>query len=174
MWILAWVAIVFLVVLDQLFKYWASVSLQPIGTASFIHFGNFDILGLRYLENSGAVFGSFAGMRWVLVGVTAVLIIACIIGLIRYPHRSKWLSVGLVLVIAGGIGNLIDRLFRGGLVIDYLEIRLFHFAIFNFADCCVVVGVIMLLAYFLFADTISKHKAKKKEAITEKMEEDNA
>ena len=52
--------------------------------------------------------------------------------------------------MAGGIGNLIDRIFRGGDVVDYLDIRLFHFAVFNFADCCICIGVFLILLYMLF------------------------
>ena len=54
-----------------------------------------------------------------------------------------------VLVISGGIGNLIDRI-RIGYVVDYIEVRLFRFAIFNFADICVTVGIVLLLIYILF------------------------
>lgn len=67
------------------------------------------------------------------------------------------------LILAGGIGNLIDRLFRGGSVIDYLDVRLFSFAVFNFADCCVVVGVILFAIYLFFFDG-KKKSAEQKEA----------
>ncbi len=170
--LVSWIIVVVLVVADQLLKYWAVTALEPVGSKPFFHIGDTDIIGLHYLENDGAVFGSFSGARWILVAITAVLILACAIGLIRYPKRSKWLSAGLILVIAGGVGNLIDRLFRGGLVVDYIEVRLFHFAIFNFADCCVVVGVILLLAYFLFADTWKKHKQKQLETLENSSEID--
>lgn len=55
-------------------------------------------------------------------------------------------------VIAGGIANLIDRI-RLGYVVDYLEVRLFNFAIFNFADICVVLGAICLVIYVIFFDS---------------------
>jgi signal peptidase II len=150
--IVAFVVAAILVGIDQLIKLWAVNILQEQGTIPFLHIGDFKILDLTYLENSGAVFGSFAGMRWLLIGVTSILIAVCAWGLVRYYQRSRLLCVSLVLILAGGIGNLIDRLFRGGLVVDYLEVKLFDFAIFNFADCCVVIGMVLFLFYILFVD----------------------
>lgn len=152
MLIVSLIAAALLVGIDQLIKLWAVGSLQQKGSIPFIHIGDFEVLDLTYLENSGAVFGSFAGMRWLLVGVTSVMLIACLWGLIRYHKRSKLMDISLTLILAGGIGNLIDRLFRGGLVIDYLEVKFFDFAIFNFADCCVVIGIGLFIFYILFID----------------------
>ena len=64
------------------------------------------------------------------------------------------------MVISGGIGNLIDRV-RIGYVVDYIEVRLFRFAIFNFADICVTVGIALLMVYVLFFH--EKNEAKKGE-----------
>lgn len=55
-----------------------------------------------------------------------------------------------MLVIGGALGNMYDRIFRGGAVVDYLDVQLFDFAIFNFADCCVCIGTAMLFVYILF------------------------
>ena len=63
--------------------------------------------------------------------------------------------ISIVLIIAGGAGNLFDRIFRG-FVVDYFEVKLFNFAVFNFADCCVVIGAIMLLFYTIFLDKTKK------------------
>ncbi|MGN0592955.1 MAG: signal peptidase II [Ruminococcus sp.] len=153
MLIVALIAVAVLVGADQLIKLWAVNVLQEKGSIPFLHIGDFQILDLTYLENSGAVFGSFSGMRWLLIAVTSILMAVCVWGLIRYHQRSKLLSLSLVLILAGGLGNLIDRLFRGGLVVDYLEVKLFDFAIFNFADCCVVVGIVLFIFYILFVDT---------------------
>ncbi len=64
------------------------------------------------------------------------------------------------LIIGGGIGNLLDRVGQG-FVVDYLHITIVDFAVFNFADCCVVIGTILLVAYFVFFD--KKDKAEKTE-----------
>lgn len=171
MLIFAIVTVAVLVGADQLIKLWAVNVLQEKGTMPFLHIGDFKILDLTYLENSGAVFGSFAGMRWLLIGVTSIMLIACIWGLFRYRERSRMLSTSLILILAGGIGNLIDRLFRGGLVVDYFEVKFFKFAIFNFADCCVVVGIFLFIFYLLFVDPrIEKRKKAEAEAAASQKE----
>ena len=152
MLIAAIIGIVLLTVIDQLLKYWAVQVLQPVGTMPFLRIGDLKIMDLTYLENDGAVFSSFAGMRWLLVGVTSILMAFCFYWLIRHGKKSKLLTASLTLIIAGGIGNLIDRLFRSGLVVDYLECKLFRFAVFNFADCCVVIGVILFALYFFLIE----------------------
>lgn len=143
---------------DQLVKYWAVTSLQPKGSIDFIHFGSFRIIDLTYLENDGALFGSMSGQRWFLIGFTAIVIIAGIIVFIKTLNRSKVLSTALALFIAGGIGNLIDRI-RLGYVIDMFEIKLFRFAIFNVADICVVFAVALLFIYIIFIDSKTEKKS---------------
>lgn len=145
-------AVIFLVSADQLIKIWAIENLKGTEPVQFIKIGNTEILNLNYLENNGAVFGSFSGMRYMLIGVTAVMIAVCTYIMVKNCKKSKFLSVSLALVISGGLGNIIDRIFRNGKVVDYFEIRLFDFAIFNLADCCVVIGVILLMIYVLFID----------------------
>ncbi len=172
MLIFSLIAVAVLIGADQLIKLWAVGSLQEKGSVPFIHIGDFEILDLTYLENSGAVFGSFAGMRWLLIGVTSLMLIVCAWGLVKYNSRSKVLTSSLILILAGGIGNLIDRIFRGGLVIDYLEVKLFDFAIFNFADCCVVIGIAMFILYILVID--SKIAAKEKAAKDAEVQKENA
>ncbi len=160
--ILAWILVILLTILDQLIKYWAVHTLQSVGTMEFLHIGDLKILDLTYLENDGAVFSSFSGMRWFLIGFTSILMIICAYWLTRHGKRSKLLTASLTLILAGGFGNLIDRIFRGGLVVDYLEVKLFHFAVFNFADCCVVIGVI-LFAFFYFLIEPKLHREQEKE-----------
>lgn len=92
--------------------------------------------------------------------------IFCIYYLIK--HKKELLTViSMTLIISGGFGNIIDRLFRGGLVVDYLDVQLFDFAIFNFADCCVVVGVVLLLIQILFFDKSTSQKNKNESVQTD-------
>ncbi len=161
MLILSCIIIVLLVGADQLIKYWAVHNLQGQDSISFLHIGNREILNLTYLENGGAAFSSFSGKRWFLIIVTVLLMVACAVVLVKYRNRSKLLPISAALILAGGIGNLIDRIFRGGLVVDYFEVRLFHFAVFNFADCCVVIGVILFAIYMLFFDEKQRASSKK-------------
>ncbi|MEG1994096.1 MAG: signal peptidase II, partial [Oscillospiraceae bacterium] len=69
--------------------------------------------------------------------------------------QNKCLIISLVLIISGGVGNLIDRI-RLGFVVDYLDFRLINFPVFNFADCCVVIGTALVLIYVFFIEPKEK------------------
>lgn len=108
------------------------------------------ILNLNRIEpNSGAAFGILAGKTWFLIAVTGIIMIVCIAMLIRKTFESKWMFWSLCLVLAGGMGNMIDRLLRNGNVIDFLEFGFIDFPVFNIADCAVCVGAGMILVYFM-------------------------
>ena len=161
--IISFASIAVLTGADQLIKLWAIDNLKGQPSMEFISIGSHKILNLTYLENSGAVFGSFAGMRWLLLAVTSGLMVFCCWYLIR--HKKEILTlISMTLIISGGIGNIIDRLFRDGKVVDYFDVKFMKFAIFNFADVCVVVGVILLLIQIIFTDFIKKKPAEKKDA----------
>ena len=155
MLIIAFGAIALLTGADQIIKVWAIDNLKGQPSKEFISFGNTKILNLTYLENDGAVFGSFGGMRWVLICVTAALMAFCIYYMIKNKKEILTL-VSMTLIISGGMGNIIDRLFRGGRVVDYFDVQFMNFAVFNFADCCVVVGVIILLIQIIVLDFVKK------------------
>lgn len=149
--VISFIAMALLTGTDQAIKYWAVENLKGRGSKEFLSLGNLDIMQLTYLENDGAMFGSFSGMRWILIAVTAALMVFCIYYMVK--HKSeKLLVASMTLIVSGGVGNIIDRLFRGGKVVDYLDLQLFDFAIFNFADCCVTVGAAALLIYIIFLD----------------------
>jgi len=156
------ILMILLIGADQLVKYWASTSLREIGSMEFIRLGDTKIIDLTYLENRGAIFGSMAGQKWFLIGFTSIVIIAAVIAFIKTRKRSKLLSFSLALLIAGGIGNIIDRI-RLGYVVDMIEIKLFRFAIFNVADICVTVAVFLIVIYMLFIDGRKDAKAGKAE-----------
>lgn len=164
--IVAFAAILLLTGADQLIKLWVVDNLKNADSREFLKIGRLDIMHLTYLENDGAVFGSFSGMRWVLVGVTAVLMAFCIFYMIKH-RRDKLLVVCMTLIVSGGLGNIIDRIFRHGIVVDYLDLQLFNFAVFNFADCCVTIGAVLLLVYIVFFDKSSKKTVEKRAAENE-------
>ncbi|MCC8135326.1 MAG: signal peptidase II [Ruminococcus sp.] len=161
--------IIALIGADQAVKYWAVAELKPKGTMEFIHFGDFKIFDLTYLENDGAIFGSMSGKRWFLIGFTAIVVAAGIVILFKLRKRSKLLNCAVVLLIAGGIGNLIDR-FCFGFVVDLFELKLFNFAIFNVADIYVTFAVILMVIYVLFVDGKIEKKLKSTQAEAEKNE----
>lgn len=137
-----------LVLIDQLIKLWVLASLKPVGSITVIS----NLFDLTYVENPGAAFGILKGETVFLsVIVTAVLLVA-VIALLSGKITSKFLIWSIALVIAGGFGNLIDRVARG-FVVDYLDFSaLFGFPVFNFADCCVVLGTIMILIHMLILE----------------------
>jgi len=158
--IIAAIAIILLVGIDQVIKIWAVAELKPVGEMEFLQIGSLDIMHLTYVENTGSAFGSLAGHRWLLLAVTVLGIGICTYILVRHARKKPFLFWSLVLVVAGALGNMYDRLFRGGAVVDYLDVQLFEFAVFNFADCCVCIGTAMLFVYILFfMDKQPKKKA---------------
>ncbi len=102
------------------------------------------ILGWRYAENTGAAFSALAGSGILLILLTAALIAAAIVWYLRHLKCNRWLAAGVTLIIAGGLGNLYDRLTLG-YVIDFIEVLFVKFAIFNVADVAVVCGTICLI-----------------------------
>ena len=98
-------------------------------------------------------------MRIFLIVFTSIFIIAGLYLVITRKIKRPALLWSVNLIIAGGLGNLIDRVFRS-YVIDYFEVKLFRFAVFNFADCCIVIGAIIMVILFIFFD-----KSEKKEKV---------
>lgn len=149
--IISLIAVVILIIVDQLIKHWAVTALMPVGTMDFIKFGDLEILGLTYVQNDGAAFSSFSGAKIFLIVLTSIMIVGLIIFALRDKQKHPFMMLSTAAVIAGGIGNLIDRI-RLGYVIDYIDVKLFDFAIFNFADICVVLGAICLVIYVCFIE----------------------
>ena len=146
-----------LVGLDQLFKFLAVEYLSPIESYPIWD----GVLRLTYVENPGAAFGIFAGKAILLTGVTGVLILALTVLLLWGKIKSTYLMWCVGLIIGGGIGNLIDRIAMQ-YVVDYIHVELFNFAVFNFADCCVVIGTVLIIVYFLFIEGRKGNRGKEK------------
>ncbi len=143
-----------LVGVDALIKNWAATSLKPVGSIDLIP----DVLSLHYHENFGAAFGILQQKRFFLVAVTAVVLLVLAGAILLRKVRGPLLLTSLGLIIAGGAGNLVDRV-RLGYVIDYIYFEPINFPIFNFADCCVVCGTVLLAFYLLFIDGRQGKKA---------------
>ena len=138
---------VVLIVVDQLIKSWAFVDLQAIGTIPLIQ----DVLHLTYSENRGAAFSILYGKTELLMIVNSLLILFLLYLLISKKLTHPLAVFSTTLIISGGIGNMIDRVIReGSFVVDYIDFRLINFAIFNFADICVVGGVGLMMLYTIF------------------------
>lgn len=140
---------VVLVIIDQLIKNWAFTELQAIGTIPLIQ----DVLHLTYSENRGAAFSILYGKTELLMIVNTILLLVLLYLLLSKKLTHPLAVFSTTLIISGGIGNMIDRLIReGSFVVDYIDFRLINFAIFNFADICVVGGTALLLLYMIFFD----------------------
>lgn len=148
----------FLVIIDQIIKYWVLENL--VGSSSIVVIPG--LLQLTYVENRGAAFGIFQGKVGILSILTLAVIVIAIVMLLMGKFKSGLNLWSIGLIIAGGTGNLIDRIFRN-FVVDYLDISpWFHFPVFNFADCCVVVGTILLMIYLLFFEDKEKKNTSQK------------
>ena len=144
--IIALAAIALLVAADQITKM-LIFSHFEVGESTHIIGG---LLDFTYVRNRGAAFGMLSDQRWIfLVLTTAIIVGICWLwfrGLI--DHVTGRISA--VLIVAGGIGNMIDRIALG-YVVDFIDISpLFDFAVFNVADCCVTVGAVIMAVYVLF------------------------
>ncbi len=153
-----------LTVADQLIKLWAIANLKGQAARPFLPIGSFDWMHLRYLENDGAAFSMLSGSRLFLIVFPIVMITGCFYAMRRLGREHKWVYPALTLIAAGGMGNLIDRIFRGGAVVDYLDLQLFRFAVFNFADCCVTVGVVLMCIGIIFLEKEVPEAKKLKDA----------
>ena len=144
---------VVLIAVDQIVKNWAAETLIK-GDITIID----KVLYLNYAENTGVAFSMFSDNRWILVGVTSLMLIAVLAFFLSGKVTVKLEVFSLSLLLAGGVGNLIDRISLG-YVIDYIDVRIINFAIFNFADICICVGALLLCVAVYFSD--KKEKAEK-------------
>lgn len=110
-----------------------------------------DVLEFDYLENRGVAFGMMQNQKWFILLTTFILLSVVLFVLFRLPEGKKFTVLHFVLsaIIAGGIGNMIDRL-RLGYVIDFISFVLIDFPTFNVADCYIVCATIVLFIMFVF------------------------
>lgn len=143
-----------LIGIDQWTKYLAVTHIKGNGVVSFIP----HVLQLRYIENTGGAFSFMEDSVIFFSVVTSLFLIGLTIAYIWYNYKHEKVSfiyhAVFVLVLAGGIGNLIDRIALG-YVVDFLEFAFFNFPIFNVADIYVTTVMIALVCY-LINDEIKK------------------
>lgn len=156
-----------LVVLDRRIKVWVVEEFALHESREWLKIGDLDIMHLTYVLNSGAAFSSFSGRRMMLILIPVVLTILCLFGLLYFSRLSKLSVIGVTMVLGGGVGNLIDRLFNGGEVIDYFDLQLFDFAVFNFADVCICVGVALVAVYLIILEPVALKRTETKSSAEE-------
>ena len=142
-----------LVAVDQLVKYLVLQNIPLGGHVPFIP----HLVELTYVQNTGAAFALFEEHTWLLAFVSLAMSVVLIIALWKGFFRHPLGRLTLTLLLAGAVGNLIDRAFRG-FVVDMFNLLFMNFAVFNVADICVVVGGIAAALYYLFlADKLEPH-----------------
>lgn len=149
-------SIAVLVSLDQIIKLLVIKYLEPIGSLPLID----GFIQLNYAENTGAAFGSFSGYTWILSIFTLVVIVVGLVYILKGKVKFGVEYVCITLILAGGLGNLIDRISRG-FVVDYIEPLFIDFAIFNFADILVTCSAVVLIIWMIYG--IYKDVKKEKE-----------
>lgn len=148
------------VILDQVSKA-IVIATVPIGHRITAIPG---ILNITHIKNLGAAWGMLSGARWIFIIISIAAIIILPIILYKYRKLHFLFGFSMSLIIGGAIGNIIDRLFSGNGVTDFIEFAFVNFPIFNVADICVTVGAVMMFIYLVFIDkTFFMTKDSKKE-----------
>jgi len=144
-----------LIILDQLTKHLADVFISYGSSVKIIPF--FNSFNLTNVHNTGVAFSMFQGKNFFFTVFTAVFLAA--IGFWLYKNRAKLSTIqkyAFALILAGGFGNLIDRIFRGA-VIDFLDfgINTLRWPAFNIADSCVCIAAGLILVEIIMASKVS-------------------
>lgn len=155
--VLAIIGAAVLVFIDQLLKLLVVNTIKIGGPVTVLD----PLLRFVYVENKGAAFGMLENQRWIFITLTAVVMVVLIVVLFRAKNRSKLFFVSLALIIGGGIGNLIDRIFLG-YVVDYIQLSFFP-PVCNFADYCITFGTVLLVVYLFFVSDFFKNIHEKEE-----------
>lgn len=136
-----WLILVVALIADQGSKWLAQTRLSLVDTVPLLQ----GVLHLTYARNTGAAFSILKNQQMLLIGVTSAAMLGLGIWLMRLipAPGNTGLKVSLMMILAGGIGNLIDRV-RLNYVIDMIDFRLINYPIFNIADCLIVVGTVLL------------------------------
>ncbi len=153
--------IIALVGLDQYTKYLATTYLEPVGTMPFI-----PGLELTYVVNDGVAFSLFSGSSLFVIIIPSITLVILLVLLFLNKLGGGMFDICFVIIIAGGIGNIIDRLLYGH-VVDFFNFTFIDFAVFNVADTFITVGVALYAVIFVLSEIkakkISKHGAENKD-----------
>lgn len=151
---------VLVLILDQAVKYWTTLNVAVDETVSFIP----GFIQLTNLHNTGAAYGLLEGMRWLFIVLTIVFTVAVIYMLSKNVIKGKFGRWTILLVMAGGIGNCIDRIINGYVVDmfqfdlpDWFPIFNSSYPVFNVSDMCISVCGVLFCIWLIF------HKSPKKE-----------
>lgn len=139
------ISAVLLILVDQLTKYLAEDALKESGKLTMPVIPG--LLEFSYLENPAAAFGLFGNVIWLVAALSLIVAVGIIVALFLYRNHTLFSLLASALLMAGGIGNLVDRMTRG-YVVDFIHVMFFDY-IFNVADCCVTIGAVCLIAHYI-------------------------
>lgn len=137
--------IIVIIAIDQITKYFAKLYLYPDKAKDFIK----GFIEFRYAENTGVAFSMLSGGRIFFIALTIVIVLGALGYMFFKCKKNLWLYWTIGVLVAGALGNLIDRIYLG-FVIDFINPTFVNFAVFNIADCAVTLGAISLVAYLVF------------------------
>ena len=133
---------------DQLTKYLVVTQIPLHGHVDVLP----GVVGLTYVQNTGAAFSSFSGQQWLFALIFVVFTGLVVYDLIKkkmpFTPLERWC---IAAVWAGGLGNMIDRV-RFGYVVDMIETEFISFPVFNVADCFITCGCILLMVHLVFCN----------------------
>ncbi len=119
------------------------------------------LLEFCYVKNYAAAMGLYEGLIWLVILCTVVVCVGILVALVFYKEHTALSYVSCMLLLAGGLGNLCDRLLRG-FVVDFIHVLFFPY-VFNVADCCVTIGVVCFAFHCVLQ--IRREKASAKEEV---------
>ncbi len=146
-----------LVALDQLVKYLIRANIDLGASVPFLP----HVMDLTYVQNTGAAFSILRTHTWLLTLTSAIVVLVMCWLIVKGFFKNALGRWSAALVLAGGMGNLIDRVVFG-FVTDMFKTTFMDFAVFNVADCCITIGVPLLFLYVLLY--VGKDEKKEDEA----------
>jgi len=138
---------IILVVIDQLVKWWVRGNIPLGGSIPFLP----HVMDLAYVQNTGAAFSFFSAHTWLLTLISLAAAGLLAAGIATRFFKGRLGLFTLSLLLAGAVGNLIDRALFG-FVTDMFQTTFMDFAVFNVADICVTVGAVLLVVCALFTE----------------------
>ncbi|PQF22571.1 signal peptidase II [Enterococcus mundtii] len=149
-----WIISALIIGIDQWVK-WLIVDNFALGETKSVIPG---ILSLNHIRNFGAAWSLLEGKMWFFTVVTIIAVVVILTLMIKNrTNGSRWFMIGLTLILAGAIGNFIDRV-RLGYVVDMFQTDFMNFPIFNVADISLVIGVICVLIYIILDEKEQRKK----------------
>lgn len=143
------------VALDQVVKLWTVSTFALFEGGPLIP----GLVNLFYIQNDGAAWGMLAGKMWLFYAITVLALGGLFYMLYQERKGSPLAKWAYSLMIAGALGNFIDRLHQG-YVVDMFRLEFIDFPIFNVADICLTIGVALLFLYILFFEGKGKKHGK--------------